>query len=369
MRAAGRVDAAQRKLIEQFIEADEYLDGFCRFMALKAANGEKAWYEWENDSYDEDVLFGWKFIQYKFFTQWSAVKKYANSIGLRIIGDIPIYVSHDSADVYFNRSQFKIDKNNRLTEVAGVPPDYFSADGQLWGNPLYDWDTMQADGFKWWRDRLAHALELFDGVRIDHFRGVESYWAVKGTEKTAKNGRWLKGPGMKLVEVIKQVAGDKLIIAEDLGDITKEVVELVEQSGFPGMRVFQFAFLSDSDTPHRPHNYINNCVAYTGTHDNNTLLGYLWETTPQVRRGLLDYCAFNGEDWDAHGCAAIIRAVMASAAGLTVFPVQDLLGYGSDTRLNIPGKPDGNWCYRVTREQLGGIDARAYKRLNRLYSR
>ncbi len=368
-RAAKRVKNAEKIIIQQYIEDDVYLADFCRFMALKTANEEKAWTEWTTNIYDEDVLFTWQFIQYKFFTQWAKIKKYANENGVKIIGDIPIYVSHDSADVYFNRGLFKIEDDGSLTDVAGVPPDYYCEDGQLWGNPLYDWAAMEKDDFQWWRDRLAHALMMFDGVRIDHFRGIESFWAVPGTEKTARNGRWLKGPGIKLVHALKEVAGDKLIIAEDLGDITEDVVKLVEESGFPGMRVFQFGFLSEGDTPHRPHNYCNNCVAYSGTHDNNTLLGYLWELDLPTKNKVLDYCSMNGSDWDREGCRAVIKTIMASNAGLVVFPIQDLLGYGSDTRLNIPGKADGNWQYRVTREQVMGIDKKQLVHLNELYNR
>ena len=367
--ASKRLDAQGRLAVEEYIASDRYLLEFCEFMALKSANDEKAWYEWSTKEYDGEVLFGWKFIQYEFFTQWARVKEYARKNGIEIIGDMPIYVSLDSADVYFNRELFRIGEDNRLTEVAGVPPDYFSADGQLWGNPLYDWDAMEKTGFTWWRDRLSHALSLFDGVRIDHFRGIESYWAVPGDETTAKNGVWRKGPGMKLIKELKDVAGEKLIIAEDLGDITEDVVKLVQDSGFPGMRVFQFGFLSPGDTPHRPHNYINNCVAYSGTHDNNTLLGYLWETEDAAKQTVLRYCVCPSESWDRDGCFAVIRTITASAAGITVFPIQDIFGYGSDTRLNIPGKADGNWQYRITREQLMNVDTRKYLELNRLYGR
>ena len=227
---------------------------------------------------------------------------------------------------------------------------------------------MENDGFGWWRDRISFALNLFDGVRIDHFRAFESFWAVDGKAKTARDGKWVKGPGMKLINAIKSVAGDKLIIAEDLGDITKEVVELVEESGFPGMRVFQFGFLG-GDTPHKPHNYINNCVAYSGTHDNNTLLGYLWETPTETKRDVMKYCACDFDRWNEEGCKAIIRTVFASNAGLTVFPVQDLLGYGSDTRLNTPGVAHGNWSYRITKEQLMSIDRAWLRELNRIYNR
>lgn len=366
--ASKKADASLKEKINQFISSNKHLSDFCKFMALKYANNQSEWTEWSNESYSEEIEFGWRFIQYEFFTQWKEIKAYANSRGVKIIGDIPIYVSFDSSDVYFNKSLFLMDDNNRLTDVAGVPPDYFAEDGQLWGNPLYDWEAMEKESFSWWKDRISASLELFDGVRIDHFRAFESFWAVSGTEKTARNGKWVKGPGMKLINAIKSVAGDKLIIAEDLGDITKEVIELVEESTFPGMRVFQFGFLG-GETPHKPHNYINNCVAYSGTHDNNTLLGYLWETPADVKVDVMNYCFCNPESWNEIGCEAIIKTIMASNAGLAIFPVQDLLGYGNDTRLNVPGRAEGNWLYRITKEQLNLIDTQKYNYLNRLYGR
>ncbi len=368
IKASARVDDGLKKRINDFIENDLYLKDFCRFMALKQANRDKEWTEWTVADFSRDVEFGWRFIQYEFFSQWAKIKEYANTNGVKIIGDIPIYVSFDSSDVYFNKNLFMMDDNNKLTDVAGVPPDYFAEDGQLWGNPLYKWSEMEKDGYKWWQDRMSFALRMFDGVRIDHFRAFESFWAVKGGAKTAKEGKWVKGPGMKLINALKSVAGDKLIIAEDLGDITKEVIELVEDSGFPGMRVFQFGFLG-GETPHKPHNYINNSIAYSGTHDNNTLLGYLWETPADIKRDVMKYCVCDPDAWNEKGCEAIIRTIMASNAGLTIFPIQDLLGYGNDTRLNIPGRAEGNWLFRITKAQVDGIDTLKYKELNRLYGR
>lgn len=366
--AAQRAGASLKEKINEFIDGNRYLKDFCVFMALKAENDNRQWTEWESENYDEEIEFGWRFIQYMFFSQWAKIKEYANSNGIKIIGDIPIYVSYDSSDVYFDKSIFMLDDNNRMTDVAGVPPDYFAENGQLWGNPLYDWEKLEKTGYSWWKDRIAFFLEIFDGVRIDHFRAFESFWAVPADAETAKEGRWLKGPGMKLIDAIKSVAGGKLIIAEDLGDITKEVYELVEESGFPGMRVFQFGFFG-GETPHKPHNYINNCVAYSGTHDNNTLLGYLWETPMEIKKGIMRYCSCNEERWNEDGCRAIIKSIMASAAGIAIFPVQDLLGYGSDTRLNVPGRAEGNWLYRITKEQLMNIDKSWFKDLNELYGR
>ncbi len=363
-----RVDDNYKQKVNAFIDSNKHLSDFCKFMALKNANNNAEWPQWEVSEFDSEIEFGWRFIQYEFFTQWQEIKKYANSKNIKIIGDIPIYVSFDSSDVYFNKQLFLMDDNNRLTDVAGVPPDYFAQDGQLWGNPLYNWQQMEKEDYKWWKDRISASLQLFDGIRIDHFRAFESFWAVPGTEKTARNGKWVKGPGMKLVNAIKSVSEDKLIIAEDLGDITKEVIELVEESGFPGMRVFQFGFLG-GETPHKPHNYINNCIAYSGTHDNNTLLGYLWETPTDIKVDVMNYCSCPPEMWNEKGCDAIIKTIMASNAGLTIFPVQDLLGYGNDTRLNVPGVAEGNWSYRITKEQLELIDKQKYNYLNRLYGR
>ena len=252
--------------------------------------------------------------------------------------------------------------------MAGVPPDYFSADGQLWGNPLYDWNAMKRDGYAWWRERMQFMLELFDGVRIDHFRAFEAYYGIPANETTAKHGKWVKGPGMDLIRAIRPICRGKRVIAEDLGVITDEVRALVEESGFPGMRVLQFGFLGDANSPHLPHNYPENCVAYTGTHDNNTLLGFVWDLDPNSRARLLDYCGFRGTDWD-RSYPDILRTMFASHAGLLILPVQDLLLYGNDTRLNIPGRSEGNWAYRLKREQLNEVDLPRFQKWNRLYGR
>ena len=356
-----------RDEIEEFIRKNPYISSVCQFMALRESNNGLPWNKWKNEEISEEILFAWKFIQYEFFTQWAAIKKYANDKGIRIIGDVPIYVSYDSCDVWSNREQYCLSKSKKPTMVAGVPPDYFCEDGQLWGNPLYDWKQMKRDGYRWWRDRISHMAQMFDGIRIDHFRGIESYWAVPAKAETAKEGSWKKGPGMDLVRAIKEACGNAQLIAEDLGDITPEVQKLVQQSGFPGMRVFQFGFMGQGDNLHRPHHYPKNCVAYTGTHDNNTLLGYLWETEQSVKEEMLRYCGHYG-DW-GEGCSSIIRTMMASHADLVIMPIQDLLGYGSDTRLNIPGKSDGNWQYRITKEQLDSINPKHWYELNKLYGR
>ena len=313
-------------------------------------------------------MFGWKFIQYEFFNQWQEIKKYANEKNISIIGDIPIYVSQDSCDVWSNKDEFLLDEKGYPTSVAGVPPDYFSKDGQLWGNPLYDWDKMKKNGYKWWVDRISHMLKMFDGIRIDHFRGLESFWSVPSDAKTAASGKWVKGPGLDFIEEIKKAADGKMIIAEDLGEISKDVEKLVEDSGFPGMRVLQFGFLSYDDNVHLPHNYIKNCVAYTGTHDNNTLLGYLWELDADKKKYLLKYCGYENENWE-NGFDSIVRTLFASSADTVILPIQDLLKYGSDTRLNTPGTSENNWLYRITKDQLSGIDKNYYRELIKLYKR
>jgi 4-alpha-glucanotransferase len=365
-KAAGRV--ADRTDIFAFMKEHPYLDEICRFLALSKANSFLPWQSWKTDAYDEADYFYHAFTQYHFYVQWQAVKAYANAKGIRVIGDLPIYVGLDSADVYFHPEQFQLDATGAPTAVAGCPPDYFAKDGQLWGNPLYDWGKMKEDGFSWWRARMTHTLDLFDGVRIDHFRGLESYWRIPATAATAKEGKWCKGPGMAFVRAMREVAGERLIIAEDLGDIPPAVQRLLKQSGFPGMRVFQFAFLGDPQTPHLPHNYPENCIAYTGTHDNNTLLGYVWEQDNDTRRQMLEYCGYVDEDWDK-GYDAIFRTMLCSHAALVLFPIQDLLRFGADTRMNTPGKAEGNWGYRITSEQLKGLDAAKFRHLNELYGR
>ncbi len=367
-KASSRVSPNLRKEIEDYISANRHLSDFCTFMALKEANNGANCRDFTIDSYDEKTLFMWKFIQYEFFRQWREIKEYANKKGILIIGDIPIYVSPDSSDVLFDNELFDMCADGTPKSVAGVPPDYFSEDGQLWGNPLYNWKKMRADGYSWWCERIKHNLTLFDGIRIDHFRGFESYWSVPVNAKSAKEGKWVKAGGKRFINEIKKAADNALVIAEDLGDITPAVCELVKYSGFPGMRVLQFAFLGDPASPHLPHNYTENCVAYTGTHDNNTLLGYIFEMDENLRRRVFDYCGYQGTDLDK-ACEYIINTMLASHAGIVIFPIQDILGYGADTRMNTPGVADGNWQIRFTKEQISSIDRIKLRYLNNLYGR
>ena len=365
-RASERV--TNKEEIEDFIKNNKYISDFCEFMGRKSANNNAPWYEWQTEDRDESVVFMWKFIQYEFFHKWSEIKEYANKNGIKIIGDIPIYVALDSADVWGNPHYFMLDRENKPSWIAGVPPDYFCEDGQLWGNPIYNWNEMKKDGFKWWCDRISHMFSIFDGIRLDHFRGFESYWCIPGDAKTAKEGKWEKGPGIELINKFREIAGDKLIIAEDLGNIDDNVRNLVKVSGFPGMNVFQFGFFGDTKSNHIPHNYKENSVSYSGTHDNNTLLGYLWELDPNTRREMLSYCGYESEDWE-RGYNNILKTIFASNSRLVILPIQDLLGYGSDTRLNIPGKADGNWQFRITKEQLHSIDKQKFIKYNRMYGR
>ncbi len=383
--AASRATEADRATIAAFMEEHPYLEQFCVFMAYRAVNLGRPWYEWEisEEEAQEQAMFeiehfAWQFIQYHFMKQWQDVRSYANSKGVRIMGDIPIYVSYDSCDVWANREQFLLDEDGRPAVVAGCPPDAFTEDGQLWGNPIYDWAHMQKDGYAWWSDRMRHMLTLFDGVRIDHFRGLESYWSIPADAETAREGHWERGPREPFVEQIRRVVDEfeaahgqrPLIIAEDLGTDTPDLRTFVEGSGFPGMRILQFGFDGDPANMHAPHNYTRQLVAYTGTHDNNTLLGVMWEQDEAIRRNMLAYCGYTDPNWDSPAAYdAVIRTLFASVADLVVLPIQDVLGFGADTRMNTPGVARGNWEYRVTGEQLASIDREKYRRLNALYGR
>ena len=353
-----------RSDVYDFLNKNPHINDTCTFLALRDANPGKKWTEWTVTEPDEDDLFAWQFIQYEFHREWDGVHDYAKSCGIRIIGDIPFYVSHDSYDVYSSPGQFLLDERNNPTHVAGVPPDYFCKDGQLWGNPIYNWDVMEKDGYSWWCARLGYMLTLFDGVRLDHFRAISAYWSIPADAKSAKEGCWVKGPAEKLIDAFAPLAKGKLILAENLGEIDADTDALLAYSTYPGMAVFQFGFDGNPLSPHLPHNYKENLIAYTGTHDNNTLLGFLFELGEDARRDVHDYLGY-----PADGFAATIRAMMMSVAGTVIFPVQDLLGYGADTRINTPGKATGNWRYRVTDEQIERIDWKKFAHLNKIYAR
>lgn len=380
------IDCSLADEIKEFELNNCWLTDYSVFMALKETESQKPWWQWENGnsdyyrsikniySFEEKAAF-WKFVQFIFFKQWDSIKEYANSKGVAVIGDMPIYVALDSADVWANRGLFLIDeKTMKPNKVAGVPPDYFSRDGQLWGNPIYDWNAMEKDGYSWWLSRLGYALKSFDAVRIDHFRAFASYWQVDSHEKTAKNGEWAEGPKMKLFNRLFEKFPDAPIIAEDLGTFGEDVTKLLKDTGFPGMRVIQFGFDPGGDSSHLPHNAVQNSVNYVGTHDNNTILGWLWEAGVEERDFALDYVGFKGGDWGNGGyksesCRSIIEAVWKSSSNTAVISFQDMCGFGSDARMNIPGTPEKNWRFRTTSETIDNIDADYFKKINSLYRR
>ena len=356
-----------RAAVEDFIAENPRINEAACFLALKETNGGELWQKWTKSTPCEEKFLFWQFLHYEFFCEWTKIKSYANEKGIRIIGDIPIYPSEDSADLWANPRAFLLDEQGYPSEVAGVPPDYFSPDGQLWGNPIYNYKQMKKDGFSWWRERIRHTLAIFDGARLDHFRGFDAFWSIpKG--RPAKEGKWKIGEGRALLTAIRQEAGEGFLIAEDLGEITESVKSLIFDFQFPSMRVFQFAFLGDKHSVHLPHNYIKNTVAYSGTHDNNTLLGYLFECDEATRARIFDYCGYFGGNID-QGASAVIRVLFSSSADTVIFPVQDLCGFGSDTRMNIPGQSEGNWSYRITESQIMNIDRGRLRFLNELYGR
>lgn len=338
-----------------------WLNDYALFMALRD-HFKTLWNTWDQDiaMREEAALEHWqkelaeevdyhKYLQFKFYTQWYNLKTYANEHGIQIIGDIPIYVSYDSADVWANPNLFKLDKEGNPTVVAGVPPDYFSATGQRWGNPIYQWNQMAKKGFSWWIDRLRHTFTQADVVRIDHFRGLESYWEVPASEETAVNGTWVKGPGSSFFNKLKRVFGDDLpIIAEDLGIITPEVEQLRDKYQLPGMKVLHFAFGDNDENPYLPHNYHSNCVVYTGTHDNDTTIGWFWSLDQWQRERVQCYLGRDGSDiaWD------LMRLALTSVADVAIFPLQDILRLGSECRMNTPGTVDNNWEWRYRAEIL-----------------
>jgi 4-alpha-glucanotransferase len=353
----------QKEAFQKFCTNHTYwLDDYALFMALKESQNGLSWFQWDqgiafrepealevwkNDLTEE--IFYHKFIQFEFFRQWRELKKYANAKGIKLFGDIPIYVAHDSVDVWAHRDIFCLDQETgEAALMAGVPPDYFSETGQLWGNPVYNWEKLEKTNFAWWVQRLQGMLEYVDLMRIDHFRGFEAYWAVPEGETTAINGEWLKAPGINLFKVIGEKLGKLPIIAEDLGVITQEVEELRDMYGFPGMKVLHFAFDSDRANPFLPFNYTNrNCVVYTGTHDNDTTVGWFNKRNDEEKARVSDYLGCICED-GIHWC--MIRLALSSVANLAIFPFQDALGLGTECRMNIPGTATGNWQWRYRPE-------------------
>ncbi len=383
-------DTTLRSAFETFAQRyADWLDDYALFRALKDAHGGIAWNDWEpalvrrtpaaleraREQLQEEVE-AQMFYQFLFFRQWFELKNYCNERGIRMVGDLPIFVAHDSADVWTNPEQFKLGKNGNPLVVAGGPPDYFSTTGQLWGNPLYNWDRMLEDGFKWWIKRVEATLNVVDIVRVDHFRGFAACWEIPGGDKTAERGRWVEAPGRELFTAIRRALGELPIIAEDLGVITPDVVALRDEFGFPGMRILQFAFGSDTKNIDLPHNYEQNIVAYTGTHDNDTTVGWFssvagegsTRTAKQIERErgfCLEYLKTDGNEihWD------FTRALLASVANTAIVPLQDLLGLGTEARMNLPNTTAGNWAWRFKANALTNEIAARLGKLTEVYGR
>jgi len=383
-------DTEFRSEFETFVEQSaSWLDDYATFRALKDAHDGKPWYEWEPPVAARTLeavkraraelraqIEAQKFYQFLFFRQWLELKAYCNRHGIQIVGDVPIFVAHDSADVWTNPDQFKLNSDGTPIVVAGVPPDYFSKTGQCWGNPLFNWDRMLADGFKWWIDRVRAVLQLVDIARIDHFRGFAACWEIPGGDKTAEWGRWVEAPGRELFTAIRETLGELPIIAEDLGVITPDVEKLRDDFGFPGMRILQFAFSSDTKNTDLPHNYHQNVVVYTGTHDNDTTVGWFNSVTGEgstrtaeeiecERSFCLKYLRTDGKriHWD------FIHAVLASVANTAIVPLQDVLGLGSEARMNLPNSTSGNWLWRFNEKDLTDELASELRELTSLYDR
>lgn len=366
----------------QFKEKNSFwLEEYSLYMALKLNFDVGNWYNWDEDiklrkpeaikKYKDelkDEIEYWSFIQYLFFTQWFELKKYVAALGIQIIGDIPIYVAEDSVDTWSAPENFRLDMETlEPTVVAGCPPDAFSDTGQLWGNLIYDWDVMKKTGYKWWISRIKESLKLYDIVRIDHFRGFESYWAVPYGDKTAVNGKWEKGPGIELFNAIKAELGDINVIAEDLGYLTDEVRDFLEETGFPGMKILQFAFDGSNDNTYLPHRYIPKCVAYTGTHDNDTFQGWYEKTASENDiKNSKEYLGLNeteGYNW------GFLRGVWSTVAGVSIAQMQDFLDLGNEARMNLPSSMGTNWSWRMKSDRLTEELANKISRLNYRYGR
>lgn len=380
-RAARRLLAAPPADFAPFLADNAgWLKDYALFMALKDKFGGVSWFQWRSElrrrdpaaleaadqELAQDILF-WEAVQYLFFTQWWNLKEYANQKGVSIIGDLPIYVAGDSADVWANQSQFQLDENLMPTEVSGCPPDGFAADGQRWGNPLFDWERMKQDGYQWWLRRIAFQLKIYDVLRIDHFRAFDAYYAIPYGDDTARNGRWRPGPGMDFFRAVNEKLGRQNIIAEDLGFLTDSVRELLRETGYPGMKVLELAFDSRDPAPgYLPHCYPANCVAYPGTHDNDTIQGWLAHAAPEDAAFAKAYLRLNRREGYHWG---MMRAAWASPADLAVIQAQDLLGLGSEARMNTPSTLGGNWQWRALPGSFDGKLARRLRREVEVYQR
>lgn len=369
-----QADAPAREELAAFLEAPEqarWLPDWTLFAALKSRLGGRPWLEWDADlglrepsaiaaaraALAEEIARE-SYLQFLFFLQWNRALDAARERGIAVVGDIPIYVAHDSADVWAHRDLFALDRAGRPTAVAGVPPDYFSPTGQLWGNPLFAWGRLEEQGYAWWIARLEASLAACDLLRIDHFRAFAAYWSVPASAKTALEGGWLPGPGRKLFDAARTALGELPLVAEDLGVITDEVRELLAALGFPGMKVLQFAFY-EVDSHYLPHRYTENCVVYTGTHDNDTARGWYTALKPEERERVWDYLGCDGREIER----ALIRAAYTSVARRVIVPMPDVLGLGSEARMNTPAEPAGNWGWRAAENAFGAEDAARLRRL------
>ncbi len=382
------LSAAVRRFLERPLEGYDkfcsenvfWLDDYALFMTLKDMHGGLSWTEWERPlryrdegavreitgGHEEEIAF-WKVVQYLFFRQWGKLLSYANERGILIIGDLPFYVALDSADVWAHPELFQLDENRMPKALAGCPPDGFSDAGQLWGNPLFDWEAMERDDYRWWIQRIGYLCNVYNVLRIDHFRGFDSYYAIPGGAKDARVGRWNQGPGMKLFRELERTFGSQRIIAEDLGFLTDSVRELLRESGFPGMKVLEFAFDSRGDNnEYLPHNYTDNCVAYVGTHDNDTIRGWFQSVSEKDAAYAKEYLRIR-EDHSIHW--EMMRALWGSAAALTIVQAQDLLGLGSESRMNTPSTLGNNWVWRALPGSFDEVLAKKLLRDMELYGR
>lgn len=369
------------KEYKSFLQDTKYwLENYAFYMALKYYHKQEPWQNWEDDIkflkstavkkykkiLSKEIDF-WKFCQYKFRQQWMNLKKYANEKGILIIGDIPLYVALDSADVWVNKEYFEIDSKGREVSIAGVPPDMFSETGQRWGNPIYNWTAIEDSDFLWWRERMKANAEFYDVIRIDHFIGIVNYWSIPAECKTAVDGEWIKGPGEKLTNAISQSIGKAKIIAEDLGVLTKPVINLIKKTGFPGMKIIEFGLDGPEDNPYLPHNYTsNNIVVYIGTHDNETLAGYLKGKNRKQRKWIKEYYGVRREK-DLQ--KVIIRSLFSCIGDVVILQMQDMLGFGNTARINLPSTVGTNWKWKMTEEQYKIIDIEYYKNLCKIYNR
>ena len=368
------------KQFDNFVKDNaDWLEDYALFMALKSHFNNVSCGEWETDikfrkpeamsRYEEqlsDDIGYWKFIQFEFYLQWNALKQYANSNGIEIIGDIPIYMGYDSVDVWANQGEFQLDENLTPIKVAGVPPDAFSDAGQKWGNPLYDYDKMEANGFSWWRKRMAASAKLYDVIRIDHFIGIVKYYTIPADMPDARQGEYRQGPGQKLLDAINESIGDKKIIAEDLGVEVPEVAKILKENGYPGMKVLEFAFGGDRKNPHLPYNYTQNLVCYGGTHDNETLLGFFEDRGDWELGYAYDYLDTRDK---GRMVDQVFRAAYSSVAVLTVFAVQDILKLGNWARMNLPSSMGNNWKWRMQKGQLGQHELECMRYLASVFDR